>query len=113
MENALLHGIRKSKRRSGSIRIEAARDGEDIVLTVSDDGSGMEAEQAARLLKEPQPQTRSDGTGSSYGLYNVNERIRLFAGEDYGLSIVSAPDEGTTVQIRLKATEAALGGGKE
>ncbi|MDF2961604.1 MAG: histidine kinase [Paenibacillus sp.] len=102
VENALLHGIRKSKGKSGHIHITALQDGDEIVLSVSDDGAGMEEETAARLLNEPRPESRLDGSGSSYGLYNVNERIKLYAGEAYGLSIRSAPDRGTTVTVRLR-----------
>ena len=43
------------------------------------------------------------GKGSGIGVKNVNERIRLYFGEGYGLSIFSEPDEGTTVQISLPA----------
>lgn len=103
VENALLHGIRKSKGKTGHIRITARQDGEELVLTVSDDGAGMEEETAGRLLSEPRPESRTDGSGSSYGLYNVNERIKLYAGEAYGLSIRSAPDQGTIVTVSLLA----------
>lgn len=102
VENALLHGIRRSKEKKGTIRIEAKRDGDDVVLTVSDDGIGMEEEVARRLLLEPPPDVKADGSGSSYGLYNVNERIRIFAGEASGLSIETAPGKGTLVEVRLK-----------
>ncbi|BBH21776.1 histidine kinase [Paenibacillus baekrokdamisoli] len=102
VENALLHGIRKSKSKSGTIRIRAYRDGEDLVLSVTDDGIGMEQELASSLLTKPQPDLRSDGAGGSYGLYNVNERIKLFAGEAYGLDIHSKLGEGTTVSVRFK-----------
>lgn len=102
VENALLHGIRKSKGKSGTIQIRACRDGEDLVLSVTDNGIGMEQEFADSLLTEPQPDLRSDGEGSSYGLYNVNERIKLFAGEAYGLRIHSKLGEGTTVSVRFK-----------
>jgi two-component system sensor histidine kinase YesM len=103
VENALLHGIRKSKGKTGLIRIGACRDGEDLLLSVADDGIGMEAELARSLLWEPRPAMRSDGSGSSYGLYNVNERIKLYAGEACGLEIQSAPGEGTTVTVRFRA----------
>ncbi|MNN93977.1 hypothetical protein D3C81_2125230 [compost metagenome] len=56
-----------------------------------------------RLLVESRPDQRADGSGSSYGLYNVNERIRLFAGEDSGLEIRSSEGKGTTVTVELKA----------
>lgn len=103
VENALLHGIRKSEAKRGSIRIEARLHGDELLLSVGDDGLGMPEEQALRLLTEPRPQAHDAGSGSSYGLYNVNERIRLFSGEAYGLSIRSRPGEGTTVRVRLKA----------
>lgn len=103
VENALLHGIRKSRSKSGTIRIRAWLEDGDLLLSVSDDGVGMEEETAARLLLEPHRAARSDSRGSSYGLYNVNERIKLFAGEPYGLAVKSRPGEGTEVTARLKA----------
>ncbi|MFK7696153.1 sensor histidine kinase [Paenibacillus sp. HJGM_3] len=102
VENALLHGIRKMKHKLGLIRVTARREGDELLLIVSDDGIGMEAERAQRLLIEPPPVDRKDGVGSSYGLYNVNERIKLFAGEASGLSIESRPGEGTTVTVRIR-----------
>ncbi|WP_158299390.1 cache domain-containing sensor histidine kinase [Paenibacillus antri] len=103
VENALLHGIRKSKAKSGVIRIRARKEGDALTLEVEDDGIGMDEERARRLLVEPTRESKPDEGGSSYGLYNVNERIKLFAGPDYGLSIRSRPNEGTTVTVRLKA----------
>lgn len=106
VENALLHGIRKSRRGKGLIRIEGRWEEEALMLSVTDDGAGMEEELAERLLVEPPSQVRTDGTGSSYGLYNVKERIRLFAGDGYGVSICSRPGEGTTVKVLLKPIKA-------
>ena len=61
----------------------------------SDDGIGMAPEQVAALLQnEP-----SDRTG--IGIKNVNDRLRIYFGPGYGLSIDSVPDEGTTVTIRM------------
>ncbi|NOU98268.1 sensor histidine kinase [Paenibacillus sp. LMG 31456] len=108
VENALLHGIRKSKGKSGHIRITAHQDGEELVLSVSDDGAGMEEETAGKLLSEPRPESSFDSSGSSYGLYNVNERIKLYSGEGYGLSIRSAPEQGTTVTVRLRSIREEL-----
>jgi two-component system sensor histidine kinase YesM len=103
VENALLHGIRKSKAKNGLIRIEARKEADDLIISISDNGSGMDEDEAAKLLTVPRPETRIDGSGSSYGLNNVNERIRLFSGDPYGLSIRSWPNEGVTVTIRFKA----------
>lgn len=102
VENALLHGIRKAKGKTGKITIRAYIDGDDLLLSVSDDGIGMDPDFAQTLLTEPRPAMRTDGSGSSYGLYNVNERIRLFSGEDYGLNIQSQLGEGTTITARFK-----------
>lgn len=103
VENALLHGIRKAKTKSGVITIHAYIENEDLVLEVTDDGIGIEEERAQRLLTEPANEMKADSAGSSYGLFNVNERIKLFAGPSYGLSIRSRIGEGTTVTVRLKA----------
>jgi two-component system sensor histidine kinase YesM len=102
VENALLHGIRKSKWKTGTIRIQAKIVDADIVLSVTDDGIGMEQETAQSLLTEPRHVGHSDGAGSSYGLYNVNERIKLFTDNKYGLEIQSHPGEGTTVTVRYR-----------
>ncbi|MNN13402.1 Sensor histidine kinase YehU [compost metagenome] len=106
VENALLHGIRKTKRKEGTIHISARLDHGDVVLIVADDGVGMEQEQAKRLLLEPSSELRTDGLDSSFGLYNVNERIRYFAGNRYGLSIAAELGKGTTVTVRIKAVSA-------
>ncbi len=103
VENALLHGIRKAKDKRGSIRIAAKLEQDTLLLSVTDDGIGMEEETAKKLLLLPRPDMRADGSGSSYGLYNVNERIRIFAGEQYGLSIETIPGQGTTIYVRVKA----------
>lgn len=103
VENALLHGIRKSKGKAGSIAIRAGLEAEHLLLMVSDDGIGMSKELVKRLLVESRPDQRADGSGSSYGLYNVNERIKLFAGNASGLEIRSSEGMGTTVTVRLKA----------
>lgn len=103
VENALLHGIRKTRRKQGTITITARREQGDILLAVSDDGIGMSPEQARQLLTAPSSELRNDGTTGSFGLYNVNERIRYFAGNRYGLSIETEPDKGTVVHIRIKA----------
>ena len=93
IENAIVHGLDLMVD-SGHIEITVKPDGNDILLIVADDGIGMEPEQVAALLQnEP-----SDRTG--IGVKNVNDRLRIYFGVDYGISIESAPYEGTTVTIR-------------
>ncbi|WP_054940054.1 cache domain-containing sensor histidine kinase [Paenibacillus ihuae] len=103
VENALLHGIRKTKNKQGTITIAARLEQDTVVLTVSDDGIGMSPEQGQRLLREPSLEKQDNGSSGSFGLYNVNERIRYFAGNRYGLSIDSEPGKGTVVTVRIKA----------
>ena len=93
IENAIVHGLDLMVD-AGHIEITVRPDGGDILLIVADDGIGMEPEQVAALLQnEP-----SDRTG--IGVKNVNDRLRIYFGPEYGLSITSAPYEGTTVTIR-------------
>jgi len=105
VENALLHGIRKNKGKVGTICIHAQRRGDELEITVQDDGIGMEEQLASSLLSESRPLLHAEGSGSSYGLYNVNERIKLLAGYEYGLAVHSRLGEGTVVTVRLKAMQ--------
>ena len=94
IENAIVHGLDLMVE-DGHIEISVCPDGGDVLLKVSDDGIGMAPEQVAALLQnEP-----SDRTG--IGIKNVNDRLRIYFGPGYGLSIDSVPDEGTTVTIRM------------
>ncbi len=99
VENALYHGI-EFMDEDGRIDVRARKEGEDVFISVSDNGLGMTEETIEALLKgEILPRTRGSGIGFS----NVNERIRLYFGESYGLQIESEPDEGTTVTIHIPA----------
>lgn len=94
IENAIVHGLDLMVE-DGHIEITVCPDGSDVLLKVSDDGIGMAPEQVAALLQnEP-----SDRTG--IGIKNVNDRLRIYFGPGYGLSIDSVPDVGTTVTIRM------------
>ncbi|MBM7567818.1 sensor histidine kinase [Paenibacillus sacheonensis] len=110
VENALLHGIRKAKGKRGLIAISAREDNGDLLFVVSDNGIGMDEGLVRQLLTEALPEVRGDGDGggSSYGLFNVNERIKLYAGDEYGIRIVSELGAGTTVMVRLRAKREEL-----
>ncbi|MDR1559669.1 MAG: sensor histidine kinase [Clostridiales bacterium] len=105
VENALYHGI-KNKRGKGRIAVKTRGDGDALVISVIDNGAGMTEERFLRictLLNDPRPD--KDAAGDSkreiYGLYNVNERIRLKFGPEYGLNIINAFNMGVTVEIRI------------
>lgn len=100
VENAIYHGM-EFMDGDGEIDIRAWREGDDLYMSVADNGLGMTEEQVERLFTaEGHVPSRR---GSGIGVKNVNERIRLYFGSGYGLTIQSEPDEGTTVTAHLAA----------
>lgn len=98
VENALYHGI-KHKRGRRKICVWGRRERDNCVLVVEDDGIGMTPE---RLRQVQDGLThKSEEDNDFYGLYNVNERIRLKFGISYGLQIDSRYEEGTRVEVWL------------
>ncbi|MBC8584900.1 histidine kinase [Oscillospiraceae bacterium NSJ-64] len=96
VENAIYHGI-KSKREFGRIVIYGRREGENVILEVRDNGAGMDKETLLgihRMLTDTQVHT-----SQSYGLKNVNTRLKLQYGQEYGLSVESEIEKGTTVRV--------------
>lgn len=101
IENAIYHGLDRSVD-EGEIKItvkKAPDDENDILITVSDNGIGMTKEQCLSILKKE----RSDSSG--IGVKNVNDRLKIYFGEKYGLSIESELDVGTTVTVRIPKKE--------
>ena len=98
VENALYHGI-KNKRGKGMIRIDGELEGSDCILRVTDNGRGMTPERLEQVREGIR--NRNVRETEIYGLYNVNERIRLNFGENYGITITSTYGEGTCVTVRL------------
>ena len=104
LENAIYHGMDYADG-DGEIRVLAARDGEDVVIQVSDNGPGMPEEVVSRLLDQGGAYGAAGSKGSGIGLRNVHRRIQLTFGREYGLTILSEPDDGTAVRIRLPALD--------
>ncbi len=100
VENAIYHGM-EFMDGDGEIYVQVKKEAGDLFFEVRDNGLGMTEEQVENLLSE-KPHVSSK-RGSGIGVKNVNERIRLYFGERYGLAIVSEPDEGTVIRIRLPA----------
>lgn len=95
VENAIKHGFVEADAIDYRIHIAVSGVEEGIKLTVRDNGVGMTPVQTAGLLT---------GENGGCGVRNVNDRIKLYYGRDYGLVIHSEPGSGTEVSIVLPAT---------
>lgn len=93
LENAVVHGVESIK--SGTIRLKVYKEGSNVVLQVTNTGKGMTKEDIDRVEKilngEKDSIVHGKGKHVSLGIRNVNERIKLIYGEEYGLTIL--PDE--------------------
>lgn len=107
LENAIYYGI-EYMYGDGEIEVRGYRQGEDIYIEVTDNGMGMPQEVVNSLLTD---ESRVRTKGSGVGLINVHKRIQLRYGEEYGLTIESCLDEGTTVRIHLPAVPYERGEG--
>ncbi|MGN0413309.1 MAG: sensor histidine kinase [Lachnospiraceae bacterium] len=102
VENALYHGI-KYKRAKGKILVTGVLEKEQIHLKVEDNGVGMTPEELEKLRSEISRPCKE--TEAGFGLANVNERIRMNFGPEYGMKINSEKDKGTVVDIWIPAEE--------
>ena len=99
LENAINYGV-SGMDDCGEIRVTGRLEDGNVILSVTDNGIGMSEEQVALILTDS---SRMHKRGSGVGLVNVNNRIRLLFGGEYGLTVESEPDEGTTVSVRIPA----------
>lgn len=99
LENAISYGV-SGMDELGEIRVTAQKQEERIILCVADNGLGMSEEEAELVLTDSD---RIHKRGSGVGLINVNNRIQMLFGKEYGLVVESEPDEGTTVSICMPA----------
>ncbi|NLK27344.1 MAG: sensor histidine kinase [Clostridiales bacterium] len=93
VENALLHGI-SDMDEGGRIEVLGREEGEDIVFEVKDNGKGIESSRLQTIFDE-------DSKHEGYGVKNVQDRIKIYYGDNYGLTIQSELNKGTTVIIRI------------
>lgn len=101
VENSISHGF-SEKKEMGHIRIEGMNRGDYIVIRVLDDGEGGDVEKMKRLLTESSGNKRR-GQVSSIGLKNVQERLQLFFGEEYGLKASRTETGGVCVELCIPA----------
>lgn len=96
VENAIFHGL--DGREDGVIQLTGRVEDGVLYICVRDNGAGMTDEQARACLAGPKKET-----GHSIGLWNVQRRLKLQYGEQYGLTVESAPGEGTCVSVTMPA----------
>ncbi|MDO4270275.1 MAG: sensor histidine kinase [Eubacteriales bacterium] len=104
VENALYHGIKPAGRKC-RLFVNVLDEGDELMMEVRDDGVGMPPEKLKAL--ENALARCGDVRTESYGMCNVNDRIHILAGGEYGIQVVSEPGLGTSVRLRLPKT---LGG---
>ena len=96
VENAVRHGL--AGRQGGAVEITARDEGSDCVITVEDDGVGMDPD----VLRAGTADPLGDGEQAAHvGLTNVDHRLRAAFGNDYGLVVETAPGAGTKVTMRV------------
>ena len=97
MENAVVHGFNDAAK-GCQIEILVTNWEEKLKIVVKDNGKGMTEEEQKQLQKQIDEEIQS---GKNIGMANVNQRIRLFYGEEYGIQMESRQGEGTEVEIIL------------
>lgn len=94
LENALYHGFGE-RDGAGKIRITGRECSGDIIFEITDNGVGIDQERLNEILKDDQSGKKG------FGLKNVDERIKLYFGEEYGIEIESEKGKGTKVRVRI------------
>lgn len=102
IENSIYHGMRIEEGKTGTVFVTVKKDGKDILIFVSDTGTGMEQKKIEEMNKNLSEYEESFG----YGVRNVNRRIEILYGEQYGLHYSVNEWGGVTVEVRFPyATE--------
>ncbi len=100
VENALYHGV-KTKRGKSTIRITGEKKGENLIFIVCDNGKGM-TEETLKKLRENIQKDSNERKMNSFGLANINSRIKHYYGEEYGLYIESEENVGTEATVVIR-----------
>lgn len=104
VENALYHGI-KNKRGLGHILVSGKKQGDHLVFTVRDNGKGMDPERLAYVQRLISGELKDEDAPSGFGLFNVNQRLQLNYGPEYGLLLASEEGEWTEVNVIIPAVK--------
>lgn len=102
VENAILHGLEEVES-GGMIKVSITREtegGDALAIAITDNGCGMDGRALANMRRNLEKGTINDRYG--IGLYNINQRIRICYGKNYGLTIESVQGKGTIVTARIR-----------
>jgi two-component system sensor histidine kinase YesM len=106
VENAFVHGL-ENKQGNGNIDINIKAEDETFIITIKDDGLGINEEKLEYLNRRLED--FSSNSKKSIGISNVNQRIKLYYGEEYGIKVHSRVNEGTEVSLILPRSKEVLG----
>ncbi|MDF2613979.1 MAG: proteinhistidine kinase [Clostridia bacterium] len=101
VENAIIHGI-ENKIGKAKLMIRGTRKNDLIIFEIIDDGVGINEEKLVTLNQRAEENEESKG---SIGITNVDKRIKLYYGEEYGLNIISLENVGTITRITIPFKE--------
>jgi two-component system sensor histidine kinase YesM len=108
VENALYHGV-KNKRQGGTIILRAKQNGDsEVVFEVEDNGIGFTPSKLAQVRADLAADTGDIRMESGFGIGNVDKRIKLYYGKQYGLSIESEYNVGTCVRLVIPTIRDAV-----
>jgi two-component system, sensor histidine kinase YesM len=108
VENAIYHGI-MPKTSKGTIRLTANAEQDMLIITVDDDGIGMDEDKLELLRARLQGATLQESGNGGIGIKNVHDRITALYGPDYGVHINSTPNIGTSIRLHLPYRERGAG----
>lgn len=103
IENAILHGL-QDRTEGGRLQILFTQIGGDLCIAIRDNGCGMTPEALERLTDRIKTGGSAENNGRAHtgiGMYNVDRRLKLYFGPEYGMTVYSCEKIGTTVELRI------------
>ncbi|NLP34828.1 MAG: histidine kinase [Clostridiales bacterium] len=103
VENAIVHGLSK-KAGNGILEISVSQEYDQLFIRIEDDGVGMTAskvEELKQYINSDMDCNQKENSKQGIGIRNVNQRIKLSCGDEYGITLESMPQKGTCFTIKL------------